>query len=69
MKAKITVHTPELEEMGFPGGSAVKESACNARDLVSIPGLGISPGEKKSYPLQYLVHGVTKSWTRLSNFH
>ena len=30
---------------GFPGGSEVKESACNARDLGSIPGLGRSPGE------------------------
>ena len=30
---------------GFPGGSAGKESACNAGDLGSIPGLGRSPGE------------------------
>ena len=29
----------------FPGGSADKESACNARDLGSIPGLGRTPGE------------------------
>ena len=28
-------------------------SACNAGDLGSIPGLGRSPGERKSYPLQY----------------
>ena len=43
-----------------------------------IPGLGRSPGEGKGYPLQYsglensmdcIVHGVTKSWTRLSDFH
>ena len=39
--------------MGFPGGSAGKESACNARDLGSIPGLGRSPGEGNGYPLQY----------------
>ena len=39
--------------MGFPGGSAGKESACNAGDLGSVPGLGRSPGEGKSYPLQY----------------
>ena len=39
--------------MGFPGGSAGKESACNAGDLGSIPGLGRSPGEGKGYPLQY----------------
>ena len=38
---------------GFPGGSAGKESACNAGDLGSIPGLGRSPGEGKDYPLQY----------------
>ena len=63
--------------MGFPGGSAGKESACHVGELGSIPGLGIS-GEGKSYPLQYsglknskdcIDHGVTKSWTRLSNFH
>ena len=30
-----------------------KESACNAGDLGSVPGLGRSPGEGKSYPLQY----------------
>ena len=29
------------------------ESACNAGDLGSIPGLGRSPGEGKGYPLQY----------------
>ena len=38
---------------GFPGGSAGKESASNAGDLGSIPGLGRSPGEVKGYPLQY----------------
>ena len=57
---------------GFPCGSAGKESACNAGDVGSILGLGISPGEGKVYPLQYsglensmdyTVHGVTKSWT------
>ena len=39
--------------MGFPGGSEVKASACNAGDLGSIPGLGSSPGEGNGYPLQY----------------
>ena len=39
--------------MSFPCGSADKESACNAGDLGSIPGLGRSPEEGKSYPLQY----------------
>ena len=36
--------------LGSPGGSAGKESACNAGDLGSIPGLGRSPGEGKGYP-------------------
>ena len=39
--------------MGFPCGSAGKESACNVGNLGSIPGLGRSPGEGKGYPLQY----------------
>ena len=34
-----------------PGGSDDKESACNAGDLVSNPGLGRSPGEGNGYPL------------------
>ena len=58
--------------MGFPGGSSGKESACNAGDLGSIPGLGIFPREGKGHPLQYsglensmdcIVHGVAKSLT------
>ena len=62
--------------MGFPCGSAGKESTWNAGDLGLIPGLGRSPGEEKGYPLQYsglenfmewIVHGVTKSWTQLSD--
>ena len=65
------------QQLGFPGGSAGEESACNVGDLGSIPGLGRSPGEVNNYPLQYsglensidcIVHGVTKSQTRLSNF-
>ena len=39
--------------MGFPGGSAGKESACDVGDLGLIPGLGRSPEEGNSYPLQY----------------
>ena len=67
---------------GFPGGSEVKASACNAGDSGSIPELGRSPGEGNGNPLQYsclenpmergawqaTVHGVAKSRTRLSNF-
>ena len=39
--------------LGFPCGSAGKETACNAGDLGLIPGLGRSPGEGNGYPLQY----------------
>ena len=39
--------------LGFPCGSAGKESPCNARDLGSIPGLGRSPGKGKDFLLQY----------------
>ena len=62
----------------FPGGSDGKELACSAGDLGWNPGLGRSPGERKGYPLQYsgleksmdcIVHGVTKSQTRLSKFY
>ena len=64
--------------LGFPCGAAGKESACNARDLGSIPELGRSLGEGKGYPFWYsglensmdsIVHGVEKSRTRLSDFH
>ena len=64
--------------MGFACGLAGKESACNAGDLGSISELGRSPGEGKGYRLQYsglensmdyTVHWVTKSRTRLSDFH
>ena len=67
--------------LGFPGGSDSKVSACNAGDLSSIPGSGRSPGEGNGNLLQYYclenpmdrgawqasVHGVAKSWTRLSD--
>ena len=39
--------------MGFPCGSAGKESTVNAGNLGLIPGLGRFPGEGKNYPLQY----------------
>ena len=41
------------QRWGFPGGSEVKASACNAGDLGSIPGSGRSPGEGNGSPLQY----------------
>ena len=37
--------------LGFPGGSDGKQSACNAGDPVSIPGLRRSPGQGNGYPL------------------
>ena len=69
---------PEGVILGFPAGSAGKESACNVGDLGLIPGLGRSPGEENGYPLQYsdlenfmncIVHRVAKSRTRLRDFH
>ena len=62
-------------------GSNGKESACNVGDLGSIPGSERSPGKGNGNPLQYsclrssmdrgawwaTVHGVLKSWTRLSD--
>ena len=75
----------KILNVGFPGASDGKESACDAEDVGnegSILGLGRSPGEGDDNPLQYsflenpmdrgawraTVHGVTKHWTRLSDF-
>ena len=69
--------------MGIRGGSDGKESAFNAGDLASIPGLGRSPGEGNNYPLQYsclekstdrgalqtTVRGIAKSQTQQRDFH
>ena len=68
-------------QVGFPIGSVVKTPPANAEDVGSIPGSGRSPGEGNGTPLQYsclenpmdrgawqaTVHGVAKSWTRLSD--
>ena len=43
-----------VESQDFSGGSVGKESACNARDRGSIPGLGRSPGEGNDNPLVVL---------------
>ena len=65
----------------FPVGSADKVSACSAEDVSSIPGSGRSPGEGNGGSLQdsclknpmyreawqAIVHGIAKSWTRLSS--
>ena len=65
------IQSPLINQLyDFPDSSVGKESACNAGDLGSIPGLGKSPGEEKGNPLQYsglensmdcIVHGVAKS--------
>ena len=44
---------PLLRRWGFPGGSDGKESACNAGDLGSVPGLGRPSGEGNGNPFQY----------------
>ena len=63
---------PTLVFLGFPCGSAGKESASSVGDLGSTPGLGRFLGEGKGYPLQCsglensmdcIVYGIAKSWT------
>ena len=80
-KDPVLVCLPDIK--GFPGSSDGKESAYNAGDLGSIPESGRSPGEGNGNPLQYsclenprnggawgaTVHGVTKSRTRLNDYH
>ena len=70
----------EQSMLGFPGGLDGKESACNAGDRGSIPGLGRSPGGGHGNPFQYsglensmgrgawqaAVYRITKSQTGLS---
>ena len=67
-----------MTHQDFPGGSDGKESSCNAGNLGSILGLRRSPVEGNGYPLQYsgleksmdyIFHGVAKSWTWLRDFH
>ena len=73
---------PTLVFLGFPGGSSGKESTCNVRDLGSIPGfdpwVGKISWRRELLPTRVLwpeefhgciVHGVAKSWTRLSGFY
>ena len=54
--------------MGFPGSLAGKESACNAGDLGSIPGLGRSPGRRERLPIPVVwpgeVHRLYSPWGR-----
>ena len=76
-------HKPWRSTVSGASGSDGKESACSVRDPGLIPGLGRSPGEGNSNPLQYSClensmdrgawwateHGLAKSQTRLSNVH
>ena len=82
-ESEILNHTYPGEGVGsfwqdFPGASGGREPTCSGGDAGSIPGLGRSPGEGNGSPLQYsglensmdyIVHGVAKSRTRLSNLH
>ena len=63
------LHSP-VKYWGFPDSSVGKESACNAGDPGSIPGLERSAGEGIGYPLRYsglensmdcIVHGAANS--------
>ena len=56
----IGYHTPLF--LGFPYGSAGKESAHNVGDLGSIPGLGRSPGEGTSVLWPGEFHGLYSPW-------
>ena len=70
-----------MYDVGFPGGSAVKNMPANTGDVGSIPGLGRSLGERCSNPFQYFClgnpldreawwatdHGIAKSLTRLND--
>ena len=74
-----TLKTPRVSQVAL----VAKNLAANAEDIDLIPGLGRSPGGGNGNPLQYsclenpmdrgawggaaTVHGVTKSWTRLSD--
>ena len=71
-----------LKGVCFLSGSVVKNLPANSGDMDLIPGLGRSPGERNGNPFQYsclgnpmdrgdwgaIVHEVTKSWTRLSDW-
>ena len=50
-----------LYELGFPGGSVIKNPPANAREVVLIPGWRRSPGEENEKPLQYLAWEIP--WT------
>ena len=75
------LYSSTSQSQDHPGGSDGKESACNAGDPGSIPGLGRSTGEGNGNTLQYscsenakdrgdwwaTIHEIAKSWTCLTN--
>ena len=77
----LFIYFPVEQNLGFPGGTVVKNLPPSAEDTGLISGLGRFPGEGNSNTLQYsclenpmdsgawraMVHGVTKSWTWLSD--
>ena len=76
--SKINDMYPVNTNKGFPDSSVGKDFASSAGEPSSIPGSGRSTGEGIDYPLQYsglensmdcIVHGVAKSWTRMSDFY
>ena len=78
MTGRVIFNMCPFIKMGFPGGSVGETSTCKAGDLGLFPGLGRSPAEGNGYPIQYsglenslecIGPEVTKSWTKLSDFH
>ena len=78
-KGKLKIEKNKMFQFnrGFPGWAG-KESTCNAETWVRSLGWEDSPGEGKGYPLQYsgleismdyIVNGIAKSWTQLSDVH
>ena len=52
MKSVEPIRLSLLVYKGFPGGSVGRESACNAEDLGSVPGLERCPGGEHGNPLR-----------------
>ena len=83
LKLANSIYRSVTQISGFSDGSDSKESACNVEDLASIPGAGRSLEKEMAIhfgilawripwteePGKATVHGVAKSWTRLSNSH
>ena len=81
--ARVHIVTKSWTWLSFPGSSDGKEAACKAGDWGSISGWRRLPGERNGNPLQYsclenfmdrgawwaIVHGVSKSWTWLSDYY